>query len=78
MAKEGSRTSVPPLGLAVIVVFSALLAIAFGTGGYRLGLKPLALTLQAALQVSGWQPTPAQVLGARLQQHRGSGSTTWQ
>lgn len=78
MVKEGSRKDASPLVLVAVLVFSAVFAIAFGAGGYALGLKPLALTLQTAWEARGWQPTPAQVMSTRLQRHPGSDSTTWQ
>ncbi|MFY3382725.1 DUF3592 domain-containing protein [Paracidovorax sp. MALMAid1276] len=78
MVREGSRRSTHPLGLVAVLVFSAVFTVAFGTGGYVFGLKPLVLTLRAALEVRSWQPAPAQVLSARLQRHADSDSTTWQ
>lgn len=61
------------------LVFSAIFALAFGLGGYFVGLRPLATTLHAAWQVRGWQAVPAQVLSAELRQHHDSdGGTTYE
>jgi len=60
------------MGRAGALAFSAVFAIAFGLGGYFVGLKPLGQTLWTAWQVRQWQPVPAQVLSAELRQQQGS------
>lgn len=67
------------MGRGVLLVFSAIFAVAFGGGGYWAGLRPLALTGMAAWEVRHWQPLQAQVLNAQLQTHSdGEGGTTYQ
>lgn len=64
------------LGRAGALVFSAIFAVAFGLGGYFVGLKPLGQTLWTAWQVRQWQPVAAQVLSAELRQQRSRSGTT--
>ncbi len=78
MAREINPPSMHPVGMVGILVFCAVFAAAFGTGGYWFGLKPLALTLQSALAVRGWQPVPAQVVSVQLEQHTSRKSSTFQ
>ncbi len=65
-------------GRLLVLVFSAIFAVAFGAGGYMVGLKPLAQTLWAAYDVRGWHPVQAQVLGSELQKHHSSDGSTYQ
>lgn len=59
------------------MAFSGLFMVAFGAGGVVGGILPISLTLWRAVEVAGWQPVPAQVLEAALDESRGSkgGST---
>ena len=66
------------MGRVGALAFSAVFAVAFGLGGYFAGLRPLGQTLWTAWQVRQWQPVPAQVLSAELEQRRDSeGSVTY-
>lgn len=61
-----------------ILLFCAVFALGFGAGGIFAGLRPVLQTLAEAWEVRDWQPVPAEVLEAELQQSRGSkGSTTY-
>lgn len=62
----------------VVLLFSAVFALAFGLGGYAIGLKPLAQTLWAAREVRSWQPVQAQVLAAELKEHSDGDGTSYQ
>lgn len=60
-----------------VLLFSTVFALAFGLGGYFAGLQPLGQTLRAVLEVRGWQPVAAQVLGSELKRHTSSDGTTY-
>ncbi len=79
MAREASTAAkTGTLGARLLVlVFSAVFAVAFGAGGYVVGLKPLARTLWAAWEVRSWHPLQAEVLGAELKRHSDSDGTTY-
>lgn len=68
-----------PPGLAarlLLLMFSALFALAFGGVGIGFGVWPLSRMLHAAWAVQSWQPVPAQVLSAELDVlHDDDGST---
>lgn len=79
MAREDQDNKADTLGKRLVVlVFSAVFALAFGLGGYAIGLKPLVQTLHTALQVRGWQPVPAEVLSAELKTHTSSDGPTYE
>lgn len=61
-----------------ILLFSALFAIVFGLGGYHVGIKPLAHTLQTALQVRSWHPVQAEIVSAALKTHSSSDGSTYE
>lgn len=80
MAREaGTSARAGTLGARLLVLLlSAVFAVAFGAGGYVVGLKPLARTLWAAWEVRGWHPLQAEVLVAELKRHSDSDGTTYQ
>lgn len=76
---RGITDKVNTLGTRLVVLlFSAVFAVAFGLGGYFIGLKPLVHTLWAASEVRSWQPVAAQVLSTELQQHADGDGTNYQ
>ncbi len=80
MAREknnADKTSGVGARLAALLI-SAVFALGFGLGGYHAGLKPLARTLDTALQVRGWQPVQAEVLSAELKTHHSSDGATYE
>ena len=80
MAREknnADKTSSVGARLAALLI-SAVFALGFGLGGYHAGLKPLARTLDTALQVRGWQPVQAEVLSAELKTHHSSDGATYE
>ena len=77
MAREDKHKANTPGKYLVVLLFSAVFALAFGSGGFWFGLKPLVQTLRAAVEVRGWQPVQAQVLGTELQHNSDSDGTTY-
>ena len=74
---NADKTSSVGARLAALLI-SAVFALGFGLGGYHAGLKPLARTLDTALQVRGWQPVQAEVLSAELKTHHSSDGATYE
>ena len=74
---NADKTSGVGARLAALLI-SAVFALGFGLGGYHAGLKPLARTLDTALQVRGWQPVQAEVLSAELKTHHSSDGATYE
>lgn len=62
----------------VLLLFSAVFAVAFGLGGYAAGLKPLVQTLRLALDARSWQPVQAEVLSAELKTHTSSDGPSYE
>lgn len=79
MMRENTPENAGTLGARLgMLLFTALFALAFGLGGYLAGIQPLVQTLRAALEVRGWQPVQAQVLGSELKRHTDSDGTTYE
>ncbi|MFO1326785.1 MAG: DUF3592 domain-containing protein [Rubrivivax sp.] len=64
---QGKAAAAPGKGSRIATaIFSGLFMLAFGAGGLLGGVLPIALALWRALEATTWQPVPAQVIEARL------------